>query len=194
MVCSDRTWTGLGPGQNWLPQYLAPATKLWQGNVFTPVCHSVHMKGGLPHTPLGWPPGQTPPWAGTPPSRHPGQTPPAQCMLGYGQQAGGTHPTGMQSCTWTFLHCNLNCKCTHTLALHWSRSHSQYSSCSSSVWINHYHIKVYRIIQLLFLRCELRDRIVDPRHQQLPFVVHQLTHQCNKVTHRLVAAQRILHK
>ena len=24
--------------------------------------------------------------------------PPAQCMLGYGQQAGGTHPTGMQSC------------------------------------------------------------------------------------------------
>ena len=25
--------------------------------------------------------------------------PPAQCMLGYGQQAGGTHPTGMHSCT-----------------------------------------------------------------------------------------------
>ena len=30
----------------------------------------------------------------------PGQTPPsAQCMLGYGQQAGGTHPTGMHSCS-----------------------------------------------------------------------------------------------
>ena len=26
-------------------------------------------------------------------------TPPAQCMLGYGQQAGGTHPTGMHSCS-----------------------------------------------------------------------------------------------
>ena len=25
-------------------------------------------------------------------------TPPAQCMLGYGQQAGGGHPTGMHSC------------------------------------------------------------------------------------------------
>ena len=24
--------------------------------------------------------------------------PPVQCMLGYGQQAGGTHPTGMHSC------------------------------------------------------------------------------------------------
>ena len=24
--------------------------------------------------------------------------PPAQCMLGYGQQAGDTHPTGMHSC------------------------------------------------------------------------------------------------
>ena len=24
--------------------------------------------------------------------------PPTQCMLGYGQQAGGTHPTGMHSC------------------------------------------------------------------------------------------------
>ena len=23
---------------------------------------------------------------------------PVQCMLGYGQQAGGTHPTGMHSC------------------------------------------------------------------------------------------------
>ena len=35
------------------------------------------------------PSGQTPPWA---------NTPPVQCMLGYGQKAGGTHPTGMQSC------------------------------------------------------------------------------------------------
>ena len=61
---------------------LPPATKLRQGNVFTAVCHSVH-GGGLPY-----PPGQTHPRADTP----------VQCMLGYGQQAGGTHPTGMQSC------------------------------------------------------------------------------------------------
>ena len=67
----------------------------------------------------------TPPWAGTPPGKYtpPGRytprvgiplgrytlqqvnpppragTPsPRQCMLGYGQQAGGTHPTGMHSC------------------------------------------------------------------------------------------------
>ena len=82
--------------------------KLRQGNVFTPVCHSVH-RGGvgvclgswqtpthpmadtlLGKHPLGrHPPGQTPPWANTPWAdtllgRHPpGQTPPAQCMLGY---------------------------------------------------------------------------------------------------------------
>ena len=55
-------------------------------------------------------PGQTPPWVHTPPGRHPwadtppgrhppcADTPPAQCMLGYDQQAGGTHPTGMHSC------------------------------------------------------------------------------------------------
>ena len=28
----------------------------------------------------------------------PGWVAPSQCMLGYGQQAGGTHPTGMHSC------------------------------------------------------------------------------------------------
>ena len=62
-------------------------------------------------TPLGRPlsrhlPGQTPPPGRHPLGRHPpGQThppdrhPPAQCMLGYGQQADGTHPTGMQSCS-----------------------------------------------------------------------------------------------
>ena len=41
-------------------------------------------------TPRPWqiPPAQIPHWA----------DPPAKCMLGYGQQVGGTHPTGMQSC------------------------------------------------------------------------------------------------
>ena len=53
-------------------------------------------------TPRRHPPGRHPPadtpWADTPwavPLRRP---PPAQCMVGYGQQAGGTHPTGMQFC------------------------------------------------------------------------------------------------
>ena len=70
------------------------------------------------------PPRQTPPWADTPTCQTPptqcmlgytplpiacwnthtpaqcilGYTPPAQCMLGYGQQAGGTHPTAKHSC------------------------------------------------------------------------------------------------
>ena len=54
----------------WTP--LPPATKLQQGNVFTPVCHSVH-RGGV-----------CTPQADTPShSDTPGQTPPAQCMLRY---------------------------------------------------------------------------------------------------------------
>ena len=80
-----------------------------QGYIFTGVCDSVH-RGGLPHCMLGYtPPGPeagTPPRPGTPP---PEQTPGADTPPGagtpsavhagrYGQQAGGTHPTGMQSC------------------------------------------------------------------------------------------------
>ena len=81
--------------------FLLPTMNLQQGNVFTPVYHSVHRKsvclwsrgrGCLPHTPgqippspLGRPPwADTPqadtPWTDNPPGRH---TPPAQCMLGY---------------------------------------------------------------------------------------------------------------
>ena len=71
------------------------------------VSYSVHGGVGLPLVPgvgLGsvchttpWqtpPPGQTPPLA----------DPPAQCMLGYGQQAGGTHPTGMHSSYFASFH------------------------------------------------------------------------------------------
>ena len=75
------------------------------------VCLS--MGGCLPHCMLGYTPphrhpqadtpGQTPPLGRhpLPPQQTPplGRHPPAQCMLGYGQQAGGTHPTGMQSCS-----------------------------------------------------------------------------------------------
>ena len=61
--------------------FLEPANEVCEGYVFTGVCLSTGEC--LPHFMLGHPPG-----------RHP----PAQCMLGYGQQAGGTHPTGMHSC------------------------------------------------------------------------------------------------
>ena len=61
--------------------YLPPATKLWQGNVFTGVCDSVHRgEGGLCQ---GDPPGQRPPSdrdprTETPPGQRPtpGQRPP----------------------------------------------------------------------------------------------------------------------
>ena len=76
------------------------------------------MGGSVSHTP----PGQTPHWADkpspctqadTPPGQTPPghtsplpsacwdtpPTPPAQYMLGYGQQAGGTHPIGMHTCS-----------------------------------------------------------------------------------------------
>ena len=65
-------------------------------------------EGCLLHTPLGrYPPRQTPPhlpsacWdTHTPCPVHAGihTNPSAQCMLGCGQQAGGTHPIGMHSC------------------------------------------------------------------------------------------------
>ena len=45
------------------------------------------------------PPDRYTPQAGT----SPGQVHPTQCMLGYGQQAGGTHPTGMHSCFFLFI-------------------------------------------------------------------------------------------
>ena len=140
--------------------FTARKRSLGQGNIFAPVCHSVH-RGGVSrqvHPQAGTPPGQaqppgqvnprqvhplgryTPqagtlprhvlpgqvsPWTGTPTPRQvnplgrytprqvypPGQVHPPwqvhpyghlhfprQCMLGYGQQAGGTHPTGMHSC------------------------------------------------------------------------------------------------
>ena len=95
--------------------FTARKRSLGQGNIFTPVCHSVHRGGGLPQCMLGYhpttagtrhipwsrhPPDQAPP---TPPgTRHPpgpGTLPPGAEHAGrYGQRAGGSHPTGMQSC------------------------------------------------------------------------------------------------
>ena len=74
--------------------FLPPATKLRQGNVFTPVCHSVH-RGGVCHTP-------------------PGQTPPAQCMLGY---------TPLPSACWDTPPCTVHAGIRSTsgrYASHWN--------------------------------------------------------------------------
>ena len=59
------------------------------------------------HPPGADPPEQTPPLEQTPPqSRHPpppgADTPSTEHAGRYGQCAGGTHPTGMQSCLWMF--------------------------------------------------------------------------------------------
>ena len=64
---------------------------------------SVCPQGCVWQTPSGQThPGQTLPLGRhpLPGQRHPppGDTPPGQCMLGYSQQADGTHPTGMHSC------------------------------------------------------------------------------------------------
>ena len=87
---------------------IPPANEVWEGYVFTGVCLSTG--GGVCpfacwDTPLlgRHPPSRHP--TGRPPTDTPGKTPP---MLGYGQQAGGTHPTGMHSCWCDVL---WNCDC-----------------------------------------------------------------------------------
>ena len=58
--------------------------------------------------PLGRYPQANTPWADTPQADTPlpnacwDTHPTMQCMLGYDQQAGGTHPTGMHSCLFLF--------------------------------------------------------------------------------------------
>ena len=67
---------------------LPPANEVCEGYVFTCVCLSTG--GCLPHCMLGiHPPGADTPAADTPPAVYAGR---------YGQQAGGTHPTGMHTC------------------------------------------------------------------------------------------------
>ena len=104
----------------WNALLLPAATKLGQGNIFTPVCHSVNggylvwSLGGVPGLVLGGCTWQTPqdqvhppgtryiPGPGTTRTRHPlgpgtpsgPGTPPPE----YGKRTAGTHPTGMHSC------------------------------------------------------------------------------------------------
>ena len=94
--------------------FLLPTMKLGQGNILSSVCQEFCSRGGdlgrYPRAgtplrqvhprqvhPLGrFTPGRYNPWAGNLPGRY---TPPIAVHAGrYGQQAGGTHPTGMQSC------------------------------------------------------------------------------------------------
>ena len=70
---------------------LLPANKVCEGYVFTGVCLCT---GGGVCSIACWDTPLLGPEADTPLGRHP----PAQCMLGYGQQPGGTYPTGMHSC------------------------------------------------------------------------------------------------
>ena len=108
--------------------FYRPQRSCGQGNIFTPVCHSVHRGGsaskhaGIPTPPTSHPPDQAPlqtrppPGADTPPSRHPTpphprpytprsrhpprtiHPPPQKQTPAYGLRAAGTHPTGMHSC------------------------------------------------------------------------------------------------
>ena len=73
-------------------RYYRPQRSCGQGNIFTPVCHSVH-RGGLP--------GRTPPARENlplPGRTHPRTRPPRKQTAAYDQQAASTHPTGMHSC------------------------------------------------------------------------------------------------
>ena len=84
--------------------YYRLQTKLREGNVFIPVCDSVHRGVCIPACngrgclPLG-PWVCTCPWADIPLSRHPpGQSPLGHTLPQTATEAGGTHPTGMYSC------------------------------------------------------------------------------------------------
>ena len=76
--------------------FIARKWSLGQGNVFTPVCHSVH-RGVYPS--IQW--GRHPPPKADMPSlgRHlPQADSPHSDTTGYSQQVGGTHPTGIHTC------------------------------------------------------------------------------------------------
>ena len=88
-------------------EFLPPANEVGEGYVFTTVCHSVHRGGVCLSACWGRPPReQTPPGNRQPPEQTPPppeQAPPCAVHAGrYGQQAGGTHPTGMHTCSQMF--------------------------------------------------------------------------------------------
>ena len=108
---------------------LPPATNLGQGNIFSSLCKEFCMLGYTPprnRRPL--PPSRHP-LEQTPQTRHPSRAdppgtrhpplqsrhPPCTVHAGrYSQQAGGMHPTGMQSCFIDFCCCSM--KITHWIS------------------------------------------------------------------------------
>ena len=96
------------PGPISFSHFYHPQMKFGARQYFC-TCLSFCSQGGVPGQVHPPPWAGTSPWAGTP-SRQvhskagtpPGHVPPHQCMLGYGQQAGGTHFTGMHSCLYNF--------------------------------------------------------------------------------------------
>ena len=119
--------------------------------------------------PLGrYPPGRYP-QVGTPPGRYTtsrytpsqagipraGAPTSAQCVLGYGQQAGGTHPTGMQSCWYKKIQpiaLNILKNILHSLVSS-SRSDMKTAQMVTIIWWTHpvqrTHISISSIWQML---------------------------------------------
>ena len=113
--------------------------KLREGNVFTPLCDSVHREG-MSARRCTFPP---PPWTDSPP---PWQTLPSPSWAytpKTGTEVGSTHPTGMHSClpsnglftlpdTETEIHTNSDTiDCTHTSSCPITTPHA--------VYLNHTH-------------------------------------------------------
>ena len=68
------------------------------------------------HPPRQTHPSPDTPWADTsPPNAFWDTHSPAQCMLGYSQQAGSTHPTGMHSCSDLSFNGYVTSNCTDIL-------------------------------------------------------------------------------
>ena len=83
--------------------FTARKRSLGQGNIFTSVCQEFCPQGGVsasvhagipPPGPGRHPRDQAPPRPGTPRAEHAGR---------YSQRVGGTHPTGMHSCSFWFF-------------------------------------------------------------------------------------------
>ena len=89
----------------WNAFLLLPAMQLWQGNVFTPVCHSVHSGGGgslSGRPPRQRTPRQRTPWAETPldikaPGQRPPRQRPPQTENPPGRKAPGQRPPGQRT-------------------------------------------------------------------------------------------------
>ena len=92
-VCVDEWFQNLLARTHYRPQ-----RSCGQGNIFAPVCHSVHrgLGGGLVSQHAQTPPrADTPQEQTTPREQTP---PPGKQTPAYGQRAASTHPTGMHSC------------------------------------------------------------------------------------------------